>query len=138
MRLASMLVATAMEKLRQGDKNKGRHVKNGSAIVPISFWKRKQNIFVSFPNFYYRKQIVSIWSRICSPGPIRNDLFRRIRERTQSVFVSCLLDIGTFVERLWNVCGTFVERLWNVCGTFAPLLFLHCLVPNHLISPCIK
>jgi hypothetical protein len=38
------------------------------------------------------------------------------------VLVSFLLDVGTFVERLWNVCGTFVERLWNVCGTFAPLL----------------
>jgi hypothetical protein len=28
------------------------------------------------------------------------------------VLVSLLLDVGTFVE-----------RLWNVCGTFAPLLF---------------
>ncbi len=31
------------------------------------------------------------------------------------VFVSFVLDIGTFVERLWNVCGTFVERLFFYC-----------------------
>jgi hypothetical protein len=30
------------------------------------------------------------------------------------IMVSFLLDVGTFVERLWNVCGTFV-----------PLLFWH-------------
>jgi hypothetical protein len=26
-----------------------------------------------------------------------------------------LFDIGTFVERLWNVCGKFVERLLLYC-----------------------
>jgi hypothetical protein len=39
-----------------------------------------------------------------------------------NVLVSLLLEIGTFVERLWNVCGTFVERLWSVCGTFVERL----------------
>ncbi len=41
---------------------------------------------------------------------------RQIRERTQLLFTSSLLDIGTFVKRLWNVCGTFMEHLWNICS----------------------
>ncbi len=39
----------------------------------------------------------------------------QIRKRAQSFFVSFLLDIGTFVECLWNVCGTFEERLLLYC-----------------------
>jgi hypothetical protein len=31
------------------------------------------------------------------------------------VLVSFLLDVGTFVERLWNVCRKFVERLLLYC-----------------------
>ncbi len=40
------------------------------------FWNKNQNVLVSFPNLSYWKQLVSIWSRICSPGPNRNDLFQ--------------------------------------------------------------
>ncbi len=81
--------------------------------------ERNQNVLVSFPNVSYWKQIVSIWSRIYSPGPNRNDLFliRQIREWTQTFWFIPI--------RFQNVCGTFVERLWNVCGTFVPLLFWH-------------
>jgi hypothetical protein len=52
------------------------NVKNERTNVPILFLERNQNILVSFPSLSYGKQIVSIWSKICSPRPNRNDLFR--------------------------------------------------------------
>jgi hypothetical protein len=78
--------------------------------------ERNQNVLVSFPNVSYLKQIVSIWSRIYSPGPNRNDLFLTNSGMNSNVLVAFRLEIGTFVEILWNVCG-------KVCGTFVPLLF---------------
>ncbi len=53
------------------------NVKNERKNVPISFWNETKT-------FWYRsriclivkKQIVLIWSRICSPHPNKNDLFR--------------------------------------------------------------
>ncbi len=41
----------------------------------------------------------------------------QIRERILSSFVSLLLDIGKFVEHLWNVCGTFVEHYYSIYCT---------------------
>jgi hypothetical protein len=38
----------------------------------------------------------------------------QIRERTQSFFVSFLFDIGTFVERLWNVCGRLLLYCFDI------------------------
>jgi hypothetical protein len=38
------------------------------------------------------------------------------------VMVSFFLDVGTFVERLWNICGTFVE----LCGKFVEHLWKFC------------
>ncbi len=78
-------------------------VKNKRTNVAISFWKWNQNILVSFPNLYCWEQIVSIWSRICSPGPNRDDLFRRGR------FGNGLRLFGFIPVR----CG---GRLWNVCS----------------------
>ncbi len=51
-------------------------VKNERTNGPISFQKRNQNVLVLFPNLSCWEQIVSIWSRICSPGQSRNKLFR--------------------------------------------------------------
>jgi hypothetical protein len=39
----------------------------------------------------------------------------QIWEQTQTFWFHFLLDVGTFVERLWNVCGTFVERVLLYC-----------------------
>jgi hypothetical protein len=52
------------------------NVKNERTNVLILFWKRNQNVLVSFRNLSCWEQIISIWSRICSPWPNRNDLFR--------------------------------------------------------------
>jgi hypothetical protein len=61
--------------------------------------------------FWYRSRIFLVdnglfWSRICSPGPIRNDLFRWGR------FGNELRCYGFIPVRCRNVCGTFVERLF--------------------------
>ncbi len=84
--------------------------------------ERNQNVLVSFPNLSYWKQIVSIWSRICSPGPNRNVSFDKTNSGTNSnVLVSFRLDIGTFVERLWNICSSIVLTLLNgPCWTTTP------------------
>ncbi len=54
---------------------RGSNVKKGRTNVPISFWKRNQNVLVLFLNFSYWKQVL-IFARICSPGPNRKYLFR--------------------------------------------------------------
>ncbi len=86
----------------------GNNVKNERTNVPISFWKQNQNVLVSFPNLSCWEQIVSIWSRICSPGPNRNDLFRwsRFGNELTDVLVSFLLNVGW-----WNVCSFTVLTL---------------------------
>jgi hypothetical protein len=73
----------------------------------------KPKLLVSFPNFSCWKQIDSILSRICSPGQNRKDHLRKekIRKELNGFFVSFLIDIGTFVERLWNVCSFTVLTL---------------------------
>jgi hypothetical protein len=68
---------------------------NERTNVPISFRKRNQNI-------------VSIWSRICSPGPNRNETNSGTNSK---VLITFLLDIGTFVERLSSVCSFTVLTL---------------------------
>ncbi len=88
------------------------------------------NVLVSFPNSSCWEHIVSLWSRICSPGTYRNDLFRWGRFGNELrhygfIPVRCRNVCETFVERMWTICGTFVERMWNVCGTCVPLLFWH-------------
>ncbi len=51
------------------------------------------------------EQIDPIWSRIFSPGPYINFLFRWGRSGTNSdVLVSFLLDVRMFVERLFLYC----------------------------------
>ncbi len=80
------------------------NIKNERTNVLISFWKRNQNILVSFPNLSCWEQIASIWSRICSPGPNRNDLFRA---QTQPFWFHSF--------RCQKVCGTCVERLFLYC-----------------------
>jgi hypothetical protein len=42
--------------------NKTSNVKNERKNVLISFWKRNQNVLVSFPNLSWWEQIVSIFS----------------------------------------------------------------------------
>ncbi len=83
-----------------------------------TFWNRSRNCLVEV-------QIVLIWTRISFPGLNRNvPSFDGADLGTTKTFCFHFrLDVGTFVEHLWNVCGTFLERLWNICGTFAPLLF---------------
>jgi hypothetical protein len=80
--------------------------KNERINVMISFWKLNQNVLVSFSNLSCWEQIVSIWSRICYPGPNKNDLFRwgSFKFQEQTLLVSFLLDVGTFVERLFLYC----------------------------------
>ncbi len=71
-----------------------------------------QNVLVSFPNLSCWEQIVSIWSRICSPGPNRHDLFRwgRFGNENSDILVSFLLEVGL----LWNVCVTFVLYCFDI------------------------
>ncbi len=45
-------------------------------------------------------------------------IIQKIRERSLSFFVSFLLDIGTFVERLWNVCSFTVLTLLLLASLF--------------------
>jgi hypothetical protein len=84
--------------------------------------------------FWYRSRIRLVENRLFRFGP-ESALLEHIEmisfdgadsETNSDIMVSFLLDVGTFVERLWNVCGTFVERLWNVCGTFVERVFLYC------------
>jgi hypothetical protein len=61
--------------------------------------------------FWYRSRICLVenrlfWSRICSPGPNRNDLFRWGR------FGNELRCYGFIPVGCRNVCGTFVELLF--------------------------
>jgi hypothetical protein len=51
------------------------NVKNRRRNVPISFWKRNQNVLELFPNLSCWEQIVLIFTRICSPELNRNVLF---------------------------------------------------------------
>ncbi len=42
--------------------------------------------------------------------------FKKINSgKNSNVMLPFELDVGTFVERLWNVCGTFVECLSLYC-----------------------
>jgi hypothetical protein len=90
------------------------NVKNGRTYVPISFWKRNQNVLGSFPNLSCWEQIVSIWSRICSLYQIEMCSFDGADSGTNSdVLVSFMLDVGTFVECLLNICSFTVLTLPN-------------------------
>ncbi len=89
----------------------GSNVKNGRRNVPVSFWKRNQNVLESFPNLSCWEQIVLIWTRICSPELNRKVIFRWADlGKNSDVLVS-------FPVRCRNVCGTFVERLLLYCLT---------------------
>ncbi len=92
--------------------------------VPISFRKRNQNVLVSFPNLSYWKPIVLIWSRIWSPGPNRNELFRCdklgnelnlfgfiytvniLQKTTPRIFVHPLhrKQARIFSDEIWEIC----------------------------------
>jgi hypothetical protein len=50
----------------------------------------------------------TFWYRSWKFALLRTDCFDLVQN-------SFLLDVGTFVERLWNVCGTFVECLFLYC-----------------------
>jgi hypothetical protein len=84
---------------------RGSNVKNGRTNIPISIWKRNQN-------FWYSSQISlveNILFQFCPEsallGKIERITFDKTnRERKQWFFVSFLLDIGTFVERLLLYC----------------------------------
>ncbi len=88
------------------------NVKNERANVRISFWKRNQNVLVAFPN-------LSFYNKLFQFGPESAPLYQKemisfneTNSGTNSkVLVSFLLDIGTFVECLWNVCSFTVLTL---------------------------
>jgi hypothetical protein len=101
-------------------KYEGKHfsnVKNERTNVPISFWKRDQSVLVSFPNLSCWEQIVSIWSRICSRGPNRHNLFRwgRFGNENSDILVSFLLAVGTFVERFSFIVLTLQVNILLSC-----------------------
>jgi hypothetical protein len=65
--------------------------------------------------FWYRSRICQVENRFFRFGP-ESALLDQIEMcsydgadsgTNSDVLVSFLLDVGTFVERLWNVCGTF-------------------------------
>ncbi len=70
--------------------------------------------------FWYRSRICLVENRVFQFGPasvlldkIEMISFEGADLGTNSDFmVSFLLDVGTFVERLWNVFGTFVPLLF--------------------------
>ncbi len=76
---------------------------------------KSKHVLVSFPKFSYWKQIVSIWSRICYPGPNRKALFSWDKFGTNSI-VFCFIPI-----RHRNVCGTFAPLLWGMRNRFSSL-----------------
>jgi hypothetical protein len=83
--------------------------------VPISFWKRNQNVLVSFLN-------LSCWEQIRSGlksallDQIELCSFDRADSGTNSdILVSFLLDVGMFME-----CGLFAERLLLYCSMTLP------------------
>ncbi len=93
------------------------NVKNERKNVPISFWKRNQNVLVSFPYFSCWELIVSFWSRICSPEQIKMCSFDGADSRINSdVLVSFLLAVGTFVERLLLYCFDIISLDWPEAG----------------------
>ncbi len=76
------------------------NVKNERTDVPISFWKRNQSV----PEFVLlRADCFGPESALLDQ--IEMISFDGVDSGTNSdVMVSFLLDVGTFVERLWNVC----------------------------------
>jgi hypothetical protein len=88
------------------------NVKNGRTNVPNRFGNETET-------FWYRSRISLIKNKLFRfyPESALQDQTKgspsmgQIRERTQSFLVSILLDIGTFVERLWNVCSFTVLTL---------------------------
>ncbi len=78
------------------------NAKNERTEVPIRSWKRNQNVLVLFLKFSFWIQIVSIWSRICSPADqIEMFSFDKKNSGTNSI-VFCFIPsrYRTFVERL--------------------------------------
>ncbi len=96
------------------------NVKNERTNFPISFWKRNQNVLVWFPNLCCWEKIVSIWSRLCSPGPNRHDLFwwGRFRNENSDILASFLSDAGTFVLYCFDITTTANSRCWLGCNDF--------------------
>jgi hypothetical protein len=71
--------------------------------------------------FWYRSRICLVENRLFRFGPesalldqIEMNSFDGADSGANSDITVWFysLDVGTFVERLWNVCGTFVERLF--------------------------
>jgi hypothetical protein len=85
--------------------------KNERTNVPISFLR-----FGIVPKFVFLKTDVSIWSSICSPGQNLGT--------NSNVLVSFLLDIGTFLERLWNFFSfTVLTLLTDTVSVHVPQEF---------------
>jgi hypothetical protein len=95
------------------------------------FWKRNQNVLVSFLNLSYWKQIVLIWSRIWFPGQYRNDLFRGDK------FGKELKSSGNIPIRYWNVCSFTVLTYTAPLSTsvyLGPPEPKYCSICNHVPS----
>jgi hypothetical protein len=89
------------------------NVKNERTNVPISFWKRNQNVLVSFRICLVENKLFRFGPESALLNQIEMISFDGADSRTNSdVMVSFLLDVGTFVER---DVGTFVERLFLYC-----------------------
>jgi hypothetical protein len=67
--------------------------------APISFSKQNQNVLVP---------------TIAEFVLLKTDCFDLVQNLVSNsdILVSFLLEIGMFVERLWNLCGTFVPLLF--------------------------